>query len=103
MVAGEHPETVFPFVVDDVVHVADGAFRECVSHIPMSASIVGCVNVNFVTLRIVEVLSPEDVVTGSDGKVQGTGAAKQLVGYVKFCLSWRQSHDGAWHRSNQMP
>src|SRR5580698_3618275 len=102
MVAGQHPEAILPFVVNNVVNVTNGAFAECVSHIPMSASISGCINVNFIAARIVEVFSPENMVAWGGGKVQGAGAAKQSVRHAKFVLSRLQSHDGAGHGRNQM-
>src|SRR5580693_557990 len=100
MVAGEHPETVLPLVINNVVHMTDIAFRECVGNIPMSASIGRCVDMNFVTLRVVEIFSPEYVVAWSGSQMQGACAAKQLMGSTKFCFSWRQSHDRAWHSTD---
>src|SRR5450755_2624174 len=95
MIAGQNPEAVFPFVVDDVVYVADRASGECVSHVPMSATISRCVDVDFVTLRIVEVFSPENIVAGYGSKMQGTGATKQFMRHAKFCVSRAQSDDRA--------
>src|SRR5580692_4062196 len=103
MVAREHPETVLPLVINNVVHMTDIAFRECVGNVPMTASIGGGVDVNFVVLWVVEIFSPEYVVAWSGSQMQGTCAAKQLMGSTKFCFSWRESHDGAWYRTDQVP
>src|SRR5579863_4045272 len=100
MVAGEHPETVLPLVINDVVHMTNIAFRECVGNIPMSTSIGRCVDMNFVTLRVVEIFSPEYVVAWSGSQMQGTGAAKHLMGLVKFRFSGRQSHDRVRHSTD---
>src|SRR5208283_1314546 len=47
IVAGQDPETVFPGVVDDVVHMADRAFWEGVGDAPGRAGVGRCVDVNF--------------------------------------------------------
>src|SRR5208282_156879 len=103
MVAGEHPKAIFPFIVNDVVDMPDGTFGEGVGRLPMSASVGGYVNVNFVTLRVVEIFSPENVVIWRSGKVKGAGATQQLVGQLKFGASRRLSHNGVRHGADQMP
>jgi hypothetical protein len=76
MVAGEHPQTVLPLVINDVVHMADSASREGVGNVPMSTSIGGCVDMNFVMVQVIEIFSPEYVVARSGGQMQWTCAAK---------------------------
>ena len=84
IVPGEHPETVGPLVVDDVVNMSHRAARKGVGDVPRGPAIGGGVNVHLVTLRIVEVLAPENMIVRRRGKVQRTRPAQHPVGHPKF-------------------
>ncbi len=48
VIAGQHPETIFPGIVDDVVDVANGALGEGVGDAPGGAGVGGGVDVDFI-------------------------------------------------------
>ena len=95
VVAGEDPETVSPGIVDDVVNVADGALGKGVGDGPGRSGVGGGVDVNFVALRVVEVLSPENCAGGNGGDVERTRAAEDSVRLAKFSFSWAECDDRA--------
>src|SRR5271167_2224028 len=73
VIAGEKPEAVSPWVVDDVVYVADCSLGKGVGDIPLHAAVGRSVDVNLIAGGVVEVLSPENIAAGNCCDVERSG------------------------------
>src|SRR5438552_4855255 len=67
VIASENPKTIVPFVIDDVVHMPNRAFRKSVRDLPFIAAVHGHINMGFITASVVEIFSPERAAIGSAG------------------------------------
>ena len=84
VVAGENPETVGPWIVNDVMDVTGDALGECVGHVPSLAGVRRRIDVNGIAERVVEILSPIDRASGDGGDVERARTANDGMSYPEF-------------------
>ena len=68
-VSRQYPETIAPGIMNDVVDVTNGSLGKGIRDTPGEAAVRGSVNVNFVSRRIVEIFTPENLAVGHGGNV----------------------------------
>ena len=100
-VARQHPETVLPRIVNDVVDVTDGSPVERVHYVPRGSSVEGTVDVNFVARSIVEILSPKYRTSRGGSHMQRASSAHDLVGNAKFAPIRVQRDDCTGHSADE--
>lgn len=83
-VASEKPKAITPGIVNDVVHVADCAFGECVGDAPGCARILRAVDVDFVALGVVEIFPSKRGAARSCGDMKRTSTAGDRVRLAEF-------------------
>src|SRR6266702_4279296 len=96
VVSGQHPKTIFPGIMNDVVDVPYGALREGIGNIPGLTRVGGRVYVNFIARRIVEVFSPKNRAARNRGDVQRTCPAKDGMSFSKFGFARTKRDNGVW-------
>ena len=95
-IPGEHPQAVLPFVIHDVMYVANRMTVKTIGDIPGSALIFGNVNVDLVAMSVVEIFPPENLTVRSCGDMQRTSTARDPVRDAKLSLARRKrcNHTG---------
>ena len=97
VVAGQHPQAIFPGIVNDVVDVTNCALGERVGDAPRCAGVGGRVDVDFIPRGVVKVFSPEYCSTdcparnGSD--VQRARAAEDRVRALELSFARAKRDD----------
>src|SRR5271157_375596 len=101
VIAGQHPKAIFTRVVDNVVHMADGPFGECIGDTPTRAAVDRSIDVHFFPTGVVEVLSPKDRSAGDCCNVQWAGAASDGMGLTKLAFIRAESDDRSGNRGHE--
>ena len=93
VVSGKNPQAVAPGVVNDLVHMSNGAFGESMRDPPRVPLILRRVDVDFVTLCIVKVFAEEHASIGCCGDVEWPRATQNPVRHLEFGFSERKGND----------
>src|SRR5262249_1728506 len=99
---GENPETVFPFVVDDVVDVANCTLREGMDDLPRASLIDRSIDVHRTTIGVVKILAKVDLPVCRRREMQGARAASDRMLNNEFGSVGLKSNDGARNRRHQI-
>ena len=75
VISGQNPKAVCPAVVNDIMHEANRAFGKSVGNMPGDTFVIRCIDVNFISRCVVEVLSPVKHAVRNAGDVKRTSTA----------------------------